>query len=85
LIQHLLQGIARDVLHYEVVEPSFTFDPINRDDVWVIQLGRGLGFLMKARNQLGVIRHVRRKNLDGHPPFQHQVLCQEYDGHASTA
>ena len=85
LLQHLLQRPSGDVLHHEVIEPGFALDPVDRNDVGMVELGGGLGFLLEARDQLGVVRHLRRQHLDRHLPLQRQVLGQEHDRHASAS
>ena len=83
ILQQLLQRVSGDVLHHEVDEPGLALDPIDRNDVGMVELGRRLGFLVEARNQLGVVRHLRRQYLDCHLALQRQVLGQEHDRHAA--
>ena len=50
----------------------------------MVELGGGLGFLLKAGHQLGIPGHVRRQHLDRHLPLQHEVLSQEDHSHAAA-
>ncbi len=51
----------------------------------MVELGRCLGFLLESVDHLGVMRYVRRQDLDGDLSLEHQVLSQKYHGHSSPA
>src|SRR2546425_760118 len=85
LLKEVLERRPRDVLHHEVVEPALALDPIDRDDVRVVELGGGLRFLLEAAHHLLVLRHVRGEDLDRHLALQGEVVGEEHRGHPALA
>ena len=60
LVEQVLQRGPRDVLHHEVVEAALALDPVDRNDVGVVELGGGLRLLLKAAHHLVVLRDIGR-------------------------
>ena len=77
LLEHVLQRCAGDVLHHEVVEAALALDPVDRDDVGVVELGRGLRFLLESLDYLRVLRNVGWQDLDGDLAVERQVVRKE--------
>ena len=57
---------APQVLHDEVDDPSRAADPIDRDDVGMLQLRRGPGLTLEALDELRVEGQGERQDLDRH-------------------
>ena len=64
---------AAQVLHHEVDHPARATDPVNRNDVGMLELGGGTGLALKALDELGVERERERQHLDGHLALERPV------------
>ena len=60
------EGLARHVLHDDEDGAVGLADVVDRDDVGVVEGGRGLRLLDEAPPALGVRHLVRRQHLEGH-------------------
>ena len=58
-----LQSLHR---HHQIVGPALVADIMERADVGMVQGRNGTSFALEAPFGLGVVRQVRRKNLDRH-------------------
>ena len=86
-LQDGAQRVAGHVLHDEVGEVTvgvFVHALVQDvDDVRMGQPGGGLGLLLEALDQLGVLSQVRVEDLEGDLPVQAQVHRQVHRGHAA--
>ena len=70
LLHILLQGDPVDELHDDVLNVSGAADIIHRHDVGVRQHGHGLGLVVEAAAELGVLGQVLPQDLHRHQPVQ---------------
>ena len=70
--------------HDEVGETIAFADVIDRDDVGVGELRRGLCLTSEAGTDRGIVRQLGRKHLDGDGPVQAQVARAVDHRHAAT-
>src|SRR5579872_5105601 len=63
-LQQLAKGLAGDELHGDVVACAVAAEFVDRDDVWVVESGRGFGFLFKSKQAFDVSGECRGKNFD---------------------
>ena len=54
-------------------------------DVFVIELGRGPRFLVKAADVLRIAGHLRRQDLQGDDAIELRIARPQYGGHAADA
>src|SRR3984885_5355097 len=66
LPQPIGQCLAFKVFHHKIVGPALVADIIERADVGMVQGRNGTSFALETPFGLGVVRQVRRKNLDRH-------------------
>ena len=66
----LVERLAFEVIHDEVVSPVLLPDVIQRADVWMREGGNSLGLAFKARFQFGI---GRGQNLDGDRAIEARV------------
>src|SRR5688500_19928267 len=77
--------LARYERHDEVHEAFALVDAVDRNDVRMAQLRRGLGFLEKTRPDLATERQLGREELDGNVTLQALVFRLVDDPHAATS
>ena len=80
-----LQGDAVDVLHHDELEPVGDRDVVDLDDVGVVQNGDGLGFVLEAPHQFGVLAELLPQNLHRHHSVGLEVSSFIDVGHAAHA
>ena len=84
LLQAHAEVVALDVRHDEVDEIVALFDGVDRNDVRVIQLGRGLGFAQESLTNVGAEAQLRRQHFDRDLALQPFVTRAVHDAHAAT-
>ena len=84
LLQAHAEVVALDVRHDEVDEIVALFDGVDRNDVRVIQLGRGLGFAQESLTNVGAEAQLRRQDFDRDLAFESFVSRAIHDPHAAT-
>ena len=85
LTQDLVEGLARDELHDVVVHALVLADAVNRDDVRVVQPGRGAGLALESGRLLRVEPAVPQQDFQGHVPAERLLLGLVDDAHAAAA
>ncbi len=83
--QHDGERAAAQELHDEVDHPAGPADPVDRDDVRVLELGRGAGFALESLHELGVEGQGKRQHLHRHFPLELPVLGPIDHRHAAAA
>ncbi|MDP6372786.1 MAG: hypothetical protein QF463_07345 [Vicinamibacterales bacterium] len=63
-VQRPRQRPGGDQRHDDVGEPVGFAEIVNREDVWVLEVGQHLGFLPKAAEELGVLGQMARQDLE---------------------
>ena len=79
------EALAGDVLHREEVLAVKLADVVDVDDVRVSQSGGGLGFGLKAADQLGRSEVAGQDHLDGHRAVEPFLPGLVDDAHAAAA
>ena len=79
------QRLAADELHGKVVDPVFLADGKDGHDVRVIDLRRGLGFVLEARDLLLVDGCRKGEHFDSHAASQRDLHSLIDDSHAAAA
>ena len=70
--------------HHEVDDAVAFVDAINRDDIWMAELGSCLRLAQEPRTNFGSEREFRRKNLDRDRAFEATVFRLVDNAHASS-
>ena len=83
--QALRQRLAFEALHDEVVRSILMADVVQHADVRMIQTGNGFGFALEALLANGIIRKLRRQDLDGDRAVEPRVSRAEDFAHATCA
>ena len=78
------QRLAHDVLHGEPEQRSALRDPVNRDDVRMVERGRGTSFALEALDQPRSIRQLRGQDLDRDLAVELEVAREEDYGHPAA-
>ena len=76
---------APEELHHEVDDPPRAADPVDRDDVGVLQLGGGAGLALEALDELGVERQREGQHLDRHLALELAILGPIHQRHPAPA
>ena len=79
----VLEGLALDVLHDDVVRAVDRTPVVDVDDVGVVDAGRGLGLAPEALDELAVAGVAVEQHLDGDTPAERRVFGQVDVGHAA--
>jgi hypothetical protein len=79
------QGAAVDELHGVVVDAALAANPVDGNDVGVVQPRRGPGLVVEALQLPRVERAGERQHLERYPPAQRQLLRLVDDAHAAAA
>jgi hypothetical protein len=77
------QRAAAHPLHDHIVDAALGADIVNRNDVWMVQSGRSLGFLHEAALALQIGDTVRRKDLNSDNSVQPGVVGFVHLTHSS--
>ena len=81
----ILQRLALDVFHHDVVTVAVVTDIVDLDDIGVREPRRAAGLVGQARDVGGIGGELGMQDLDGHAASQAQVLGQVNAGHAAGA
>ena len=84
LLQALAEVVALDVRHHEVDEVVFFFDGVDRYDVLVIELRRGLCFAQETLTNISAEAQLRRQNLDRDLALESAISRAIHDSHTAT-
>ena len=68
--QHVVERLPVDQVHGVEVVAVVLADGVDRNDVGVVQLGRGLRLALEALLGLGAHAQCRRENLEGHAALE---------------
>ena len=82
--QDVGQGAALHVLHGHEVRIAHPAPVVDRHDVGVVQVGRGLGLTAEALDEGRVGGVFRKEHLHGHGTVEQHVTRQEHVGHAAA-
>ena len=85
LVQHLIQPQTLDELHDVVGHAVLLADAEHRDDVRVVQLGRGFRLALEAPLGLGVDQHVLGQQLERDVTPKRDLLGLADNAHAALA
>ena len=83
--QPVLEGLALEVLHDQVVHPLLGAHVVDRADVRVVKLREGPRFALEALAELWVLRQVLGKDLDRHVTPETGVPGLVHLAHAAPA
>jgi hypothetical protein len=81
----LLEVLALDQLHHDVVDVAVAADVVDRDDVGVAQPRGGAGLAAKALEEFGLAAELLAEDLDGDRPPEGRVLGGVDDRHPALA
>ena len=79
------QRLAFDVLHHQVVDTVLMTDIVNDTDMRMVQTGNDLGFALEALFSSGIVRELRRENLDRDGTFEPCVASAVDLAHSTGA
>ena len=85
LLHVLLEGDAVQQLHDDVVQLRRVGHVVHRHDVGVGEHGHGLGLVVEAAAELGVLGQLLLEDLDGHQPVEPVIPALVHHGHAADA
>src|SRR6266403_1454472 len=85
LLQALRQRLAFETFHDEVVCSVLMANVVQHADVRVIQAGNGFGFALETLLANGIIRELRRQDLDGDRAVEPRVPRAENFAHSARA
>jgi len=85
LFQAPRQCLAFEALHDKVIRPVLMADVVQHADVRVIQTGNGFGLALKALLANGIIRELRRQDLNGDRAVEPRVPRAKHFAHAARA
>src|SRR5579859_3212947 len=63
--QQVTQSLAFDQFHGDVVAGAITSQLIDRYDIFMVESGSGASFLVKAMQELGILRDGRTQKFEG--------------------
>src|SRR5438105_768600 len=72
---------SSDLFQQEAKTAALALDPVDGDDVGVVEPGGGLRLLLKAPHHLLVLRDVGRQHFDRHLALEREVVRQEHRAH----
>ena len=79
------EALALDQLHDHVVDILIGADVIHGQNVRVIHARNGTRFLLKARDEIGIVGQMRRQNFDSDDPIQGLLATLVNDAHTALA
>src|SRR5262249_11184848 len=79
------EGSSFDELHGVEVHAALAADRVDRNDVRMMQLGRGLRLVLEALQMLGIHCRSERQDLEGNAAPQRKLFGFIDDSHASPA
>ena len=79
------QVAAVDELHRVIMHAALIADGMDRHDIRMMQMRRGLRLVFEALQLLGIERRGQRQDLQGDTPAQGQLLGLVDDTHAAPA
>ena len=85
VIEQLAERLAADELHREVVDAALLADGEDGHDVRMVDLGRGLGFVLEAGDVLFVDGGGSGQDLEGDAAAEGDLLRLVDDAHAAAA
>ena len=83
LLDQLLERIAFDIFHDDVMLIAIVSDIIHIDDIGMRKLGDGSGFSFETFQCHLIICHIRFQDLDGNFPFQYFIISKIDIRHAA--
>ncbi len=84
-LQDLAQRLAGDVLHHDEGGVVLLAPVVDRDDVRVVESGRGLRLASEAFDVGGVRRELGKEHLHRDAPVEQSVVSEVHVGHAAVA
>src|SRR5882724_10802598 len=81
---HLIQPLARHVLHGDELDPARLGDVINVNDIGMVESRRRLGLLHETALAFRISDFLGRKNLDGDEPVQVSVSGFVHHAHPAA-
>ena len=83
--QHVLHGLAVDVLHGEIQQTVVLAHGVRLDDVRMVQLGGGARLLDEERHEFGVVRVGFGEDLQRGGTVERDLVGQVHRAHAALA
>ncbi len=83
-IKTIGQCFAFDVFQHEILLVVGFLDAVDTCDVRVIELRQHLGFALKAREPIGILRQFLRQGFDRDIPLQPRVACEVHHTHPAA-
>ncbi len=83
LLDDLLQGMALEILHDDIVDAVLVPDVVDDDDIGVAQSSSGLSFSLEALDELLIVAELGWKRLDGHVTVEGWLIGAVDNGHAT--
>jgi hypothetical protein len=79
------EGLPAEHLHDEVDDPARPADPIDRNDVGMLESCRGARFALEPLHELRVEREREREHLDRHLALELSLARAVHDRHAAAS
>jgi hypothetical protein len=81
----VLEGLAGDKLHDDVVLGAILANIIDSHNIWMGQARGQPRFLIETAQEFCIVRELRQKCFHRHAPTEAQILCLVDPGHAAFA
>ena len=73
LLDDRVERATAHILHRDIAQPIMLAHIIDRDDVWMAQIGSGDRFTLEAPGELRVDRQLRCQHLERHRALEQRV------------